>query len=507
MRESGKVAEIEEVRYGSVLPADVATASGTLTVENAGFPFSESGGSLVVEEVDGKTYPYGYAKADPATGVITLSAGVTTSQIHEAESLVYTDPPVIERVAHVEVSTGDETDPPVLARVPRSLYDRIEVGVSVVIEKVGAEWVVFDAPGDAPSVDGAFIGGSSVGVNSLTMNDLGNLVEDPSFESGVIGPGEAWEEDPGGSGLGATGDGPEFGIVDDPAGAKHGQKYLRRRGGAAANLGRRLRNRLVFECERGDRFYLRAWGRVLEDTGASSVGRLWVGVVFYDRDGVEVGTSWGIMGGGSAYERKEFELQTPANDAVAYGRVAVESASNDYEHRIDKIYATLLSPASRVPVGTFIHAERQDSSDPSVGIPLGYLRADGSIHNVANYPELAALYGNRHGGDGINTFGVPNIKGRVLVGLDSAQTEFDALGEAGGAKTHQLTLAEIPEKQHGVRHVDTTTAGGGSKRVIDVGGASGAVGGTLSMFNATGGGGGSHNNLQPYRVANVFVKY
>jgi microcystin-dependent protein len=38
--------------------------------------------------------------------------------------------------------------------------------------------------------------------------------------------------------------------------------------------------------------------------------------------------------------------------------------------------------------------------------------------------------------------------GRVPVGLDSGQTEFDALGETGGAKTHTLTTAEMPSHNH-----------------------------------------------------------
>jgi hypothetical protein len=34
--------------------------------------------------------------------------------------------------------------------------------------------------------------------------------------------------------------------------------------------------------------------------------------------------------------------------------------------------------------------------------------------------------------------------GRVLVGIDPAQTEFDVAGEIGGEKTHLLTCAETP---------------------------------------------------------------
>lgn len=41
------------------------------------------------------------------------------------------------------------------------------------------------------------------------------------------------------------------------------------------------------------------------------------------------------------------------------------------------------------------------------------------------------------------------IAGKVVVGFDSTQTEFDTAGKTGGAKTHLLTGAESGEKGHG----------------------------------------------------------
>lgn len=38
--------------------------------------------------------------------------------------------------------------------------------------------------------------------------------------------------------------------------------------------------------------------------------------------------------------------------------------------------------------------------------------------------------------------------GRVLVGIDAGQTEFDTVEETGGAKTHTLTTAEMPSHTH-----------------------------------------------------------
>lgn len=48
--------------------------------------------------------------------------------------------------------------------------------------------------------------------------------------------------------------------------------------------------------------------------------------------------------------------------------------------------------------------------------------------------------------DGTN--GTPNLKGRTPVGVDAAQTEFDVLGETGGAKTVALSTAELAVHGH-----------------------------------------------------------
>ncbi len=86
---------------------------------------------------------------------------------------------------------------------------------------------------------------------------------------------------------------------------------------------------------------------------------------------------------------------------------------------------------------------------PTATAPTGWLLADGSAVSRTTYAALFALIASVYGaGDGSTTFNVPNLKGRVPVGFDSGQTEFDALGETGGSKTHTLITAEIPAHLH-----------------------------------------------------------
>lgn len=86
--------------------------------------------------------------------------------------------------------------------------------------------------------------------------------------------------------------------------------------------------------------------------------------------------------------------------------------------------------------------------------------------------------------------------GRALVGIDVGQAEFDAAEEVGGAKTHTLTVSEIPA------HTHTYTSPDAPQSVIPVGlGVNNSLP-SRTEGTATGstGGGAPHNNLQPYIV-------
>lgn len=82
--------------------------------------------------------------------------------------------------------------------------------------------------------------------------------------------------------------------------------------------------------------------------------------------------------------------------------------------------------------------------------------------------------------------------GRVLVGVDAGQAEFDNLGETGGAKTHTLTTAEMPAHTHTI-NTWTAGAGGGGEALSSNNTTASSAPSTSST-----GGGGAHNNLQPY---------
>lgn len=160
---------------------------------------------------------------------------------------------------------------------------------------------------------------------------------------------------------------------------------------------------------------------------------------------------------------------------------------------------------------------------PSTTIQTGCLVADGSAVSRTTYAALFAVVGTTFGaGNGTTTFNLPNLKGRVPVGQDTAQTEFNALGETGGEKAHLLTAAESGLRDH--RHVLRAGMTVGNANTDDgvVRGAASLdanfrTGGVKDLAGTTGSNGygsadisqpatASHNNLQPYLTLTWLIK-
>lgn len=93
--------------------------------------------------------------------------------------------------------------------------------------------------------------------------------------------------------------------------------------------------------------------------------------------------------------------------------------------------------------------------------PTGWLLCDGAQYSSTTYPKLSALCGTKFGTASAGNFRVPDLKGRVMAGLDSSQAEFDAIGKTGGAKTITLTTSNMPAHTHTTpAHTHTATTSG-----------------------------------------------
>lgn len=90
--------------------------------------------------------------------------------------------------------------------------------------------------------------------------------------------------------------------------------------------------------------------------------------------------------------------------------------------------------------------------------PRGSDEADGQLLSIAQNTALYALYGTTFGGDGVNTFALPNLQSRMSIhnGTGIGLTP-RTLGELGGTETNTQTIATMPRHEH-VALVRTTSA-------------------------------------------------
>lgn len=138
-------------------------------------------------------------------------------------------------------------------------------------------------------------------------------------------------------------------------------------------------------------------------------------------------------------------------------------------------------------------------------IPENWLLCDGSAVSRTTYQYLFNTIGTTYGsGDGFTTFNLPDLRGKVVVGLDSNDTSFDVLGETGGEKEHTLTVNEIPQHRHSINIGTALSTEAGGYRI----GESGVVkiNDNIERNSSNVGGSEAHNILQPYIVTNYIIK-
>lgn len=148
-----------------------------------------------------------------------------------------------------------------------------------------------------------------------------------------------------------------------------------------------------------------------------------------------------------------------------------------------------------LPVGTII---------PYAGstIPSNYMKCEGQELSRIEYDILFSAIGTTYGvGDGTTTFNLPNLKGRVITGIDSNDTDFDTLGETGGEKEHTLTVDEMPSHNHifNTRMGSVASLPEGSQGAY-------MLAGENDNIIANTGGDQPHNIMQPYIVLNYIIK-
>ncbi len=160
-------------------------------------------------------------------------------------------------------------------------------------------------------------------------------------------------------------------------------------------------------------------------------------------------------------------------------------------------------------------------SDPYVGevrlfagnfAPLGWAFCQGQLVPISENEPLFNLIGTTYGGDGQQTFGLPDLRGRVPVhqgqglGLTPRQ-----MGEMAGVESVTLTAGQMPAHSHALRAstaaASVTTPAGALLGATSVNSYDNASAGTPMAAAAITGAGGSqpHDNMAPTLALNYII--
>lgn len=158
---------------------------------------------------------------------------------------------------------------------------------------------------------------------------------------------------------------------------------------------------------------------------------------------------------------------------------------------------------------------------PYTFTPRDWARCDGQLLSIAQFDTVFAVIGTTYGGDGRNTFGLPNLGGRTPMhwGQGPGLTN-RALGQAVGTSTETLTEAQMPGHIHAVKadaSPGESANPGGAYLAQGVGKAGPRVvnknlyaplSTSVNMANESVslvGGGQAHDNRQPYLAVPFFI--
>lgn len=140
--------------------------------------------------------------------------------------------------------------------------------------------------------------------------------------------------------------------------------------------------------------------------------------------------------------------------------------------------------------------------------PSGWAFCDGQLMQISENDALFALIGTIYGGDGRNTFALPDLRGRVPIHSGAGFT----VGQLRGTESVTLSLQEMPIHQHPSASTATATLGdsyggkvlGKTDPTLIYGSGTPNVSLDSSAMVAAGGSQ-PHNNLMPYQCVSFII--
>jgi len=140
--------------------------------------------------------------------------------------------------------------------------------------------------------------------------------------------------------------------------------------------------------------------------------------------------------------------------------------------------------------------------------PAGWLFCEGQLLPISEYETLFVLIGTTYGGDGQETFALPDLRGRLPI----HQGGGFVLAQTGGVETVTLTANQIPSHTHAFQVATNAanTPNPGNNFLAESSQVSAFFGDNPSIsMNANAvssvGGNQSHSNLQPYLCVDFII--
>ncbi len=102
--------------------------------------------------------------------------------------------------------------------------------------------------------------------------------------------------------------------------------------------------------------------------------------------------------------------------------------------------------------------------------PYGWAFCNGQIIAISGNSALYALIGTTYGGDGVNTFGLPNLQGRIPIGQGTGPgLSTYVMGQSGGTETVTLTSNQMPVHTHALTSVSLKAVTGAGNTTVPTG--------------------------------------
>jgi microcystin-dependent protein len=146
--------------------------------------------------------------------------------------------------------------------------------------------------------------------------------------------------------------------------------------------------------------------------------------------------------------------------------------------------------------------------------PLGWLLCQGQTLPISQYDVLYTLIGTTYGGDGVQTFNLPNLASRVPVHQGSLSGGGNyILGQIGGVEGVLLTANQIAAHNHTAQCSAAAGTSGAPAGDVLAGSATplyastGASGAMSSGSVTYAGGGQPHENRPPFLALNFIIAY